>query len=124
MGLRLADLTRPGTHLVPVPTTRTRKSVRGFDGAELIADVCAAEAGANAHRLLTQIAGDSQRGRRRKERLSAHGRFACRERDLAAREFVLLDDVMTTGSTLEDCAAAVRNANAVVKRAIVVALAR
>jgi len=109
-------------HLVPVPTTRARKAVRGFDGAELIADVCASAASARVHRLLRQVAGDAQRGRNRQARLSAHGRFTCRVADLQRREFVLIDDVVTTGSTLKDCAAALSRSNGVVHQAIVVAV--
>ncbi|MBV9972064.1 MAG: ComF family protein [Candidatus Eremiobacteraeota bacterium] len=124
MGSRLAALTSAQTCLVPVPTTKKRRSVRGFDGAELIADMCAAASGATAHRLLVQTAGDAQRGRGRKDRLAALGRFSCNALDLGRREFVLLDDVVTTGSTLEDCARALRGANGVVYSAIVVAITR
>ena len=122
MGERLASLTNSSMNLVPVPTTRKRKAVRGFDGAELLADVCGDTSGAHVHRLLTQVAGDSQRGRGREARLSAHGRFVCRESDLQGREFVLVDDVITTGSTLTDCAAAIRACNGMVRCAIVVAI--
>ncbi len=123
MGSRLAELADASMQLVPVPTTRIRKAVRGFDGAELLAAVCARASGAHAHNLLSQISGDAQRGRNRQARLAAHGRFACRERDLGGREFVLIDDVMTTGSTLEDCAATLRASNGAVCKAIVVAIA-
>jgi len=122
MGERLAALACSGLNLIPVPTTRRRKAVRGFDGAELVAEVCANAAGATVHRLLRQVTGDAQRGRNRQARLSAHGRFACRENNLQGREFVLVDDVMTTGSTLSDCAAAIRASNGVIQRAIVVAI--
>jgi competence protein ComFC len=121
MGLRLARLVDGTTQLVPVPTTRSRKAVRGFDGAELLAQVCAGASGARARLLLRQSAGDAQRGRAREARLAARGRFTCGEADLEGQEFVLLDDVMTTGSTLEDCASTLRSANGLVRSAIVVA---
>ncbi|MGB8965450.1 MAG: phosphoribosyltransferase, partial [Candidatus Cybelea sp.] len=42
---------------------------------------------------------------------------------IAARRVILFDDVCTTGATLRDCAAAVREAGGLVEDAVVVAAA-
>src|SRR5438270_4315474 len=87
--------------IVPVPTTAVRRLERGFDGCALLARA-ANEAAVADH--LVQTAGDAQRGRSRVQRLAATGRFRWRGESLCGRRVVLLDDVVTTGSTLEDCA--------------------
>lgn len=121
IGERLSPLIEAGSALVPVPTTRARRAVRGFDGAEFIAKVAAKIACAEVRCNLAHVAGDAQRGRNRSARLAAKGRFRYRER-LEGIDVTLVDDVMTTGSTLEDCAATLRAGGAFVKRAIVFAV--
>lgn len=120
---RLGALVEPGDVLVPVPTTPARRRERGFDGCELMARLIARTTGAQVFPYLRQVAGDRQRGRNRDARLSARGRFAWRGPQLDGRALVLLDDVVTTGATLEDCAAVLRAAGACIEKAIAVARA-
>jgi predicted amidophosphoribosyltransferase len=120
---RLCEVVVPNDVLVPVPTTAARRRERGFDGCELMAKMIAERSGIEVHAQLAQIAGDRQRGRGRDARLSARGRFAWHGAPLDGRTVTLLDDVVTTGATLEDCAAVLRDAGAIVEKAIVVARA-
>lgn len=121
--LRLCELVCEGEVLVPVPTTAARRRERGFDGCELMARIISQHRPVRVLPHLAQIAGDRQRGRTRDARLSARGRFAWRGAPLHGCRVTLLDDVLTTGATLEDCAAVLRAAGAAVEKAIVVARA-
>lgn len=120
-GERLAALVESGEMLVPVPTTRARRRERGFDGCEVIAREAARLSGAHVICGLAQIAGDKQRGRGREARLAAHGRFVWRGSNISGASVTLVDDVVTTGATLEDCARSLRAAGARADRAIVIA---
>ncbi|MDQ2872464.1 MAG: hypothetical protein M3R35_04990 [Candidatus Eremiobacteraeota bacterium] len=124
LGERLATFVRSDRLLVGVPTTRARRGDRGFDGAVLLAQRAAMHAGARCAAVLHQRAGDTQRGRNRTARLQARGRFGCSPPAVSGTEAVLIDDVATTGATLEDCAATMRESGWVVAHAIVVARAR
>jgi predicted amidophosphoribosyltransferase len=124
LGRITAPLVPSGATLVPVPTTVKRRRVRGLDGVALVARCAAAIAGARVVVALDQRSGDAQRGRSRVQRLAAQGRFACHEAGVAGRRVTLFDDVCTTGSTLRDCADAIREAGGVVDDAIVVAVAK
>ncbi len=72
---------------------------------------------------LVQVRGETQRGRGRDARLKARTRFVWRGKQLNGEHVVLLDDVVTTGATLEDCAAIVRGAGGIVQKGIVIATA-
>jgi len=124
LGQIVAGLVEPRTLLVPIPTTNKRRRVRGIDGVALIAHHAAQGAGARLLPALEQRSGDAQRGRSRIDRLAARGRFTCNPAPVAARRVTLFDDVCTTGATLRDCAAAVREAGGFVEDAVVVAVTK
>lgn len=124
LAVQVAPLIEPSALLVPVPTTARRRRIRGVDGVALVARCAAALRGARVIEALDQRCGDAQRGRSRTERLAAAGRFACNAARVAAQRVTLFDDVCTTGATLRDCAAAVREAGGLVEDAVVVAVTK
>jgi predicted amidophosphoribosyltransferase len=121
---RVAASLPPNCVLVPVPTTRSRRGERGFDQSVRLARALGARTGAPVLIALSQVAGDAQRGRSRARRLAARGRFACVAPNvIVGASVVLIDDVMTTGATLEDCANTLDRCGARVAAAVVLAYA-
>lgn len=101
------------------PTSRHRRRRRGFDQAELVARRVAAQLGLPCKRLLERDgAAGHQTGLQRADRLLGP---SFRVSPAAGRQRVLVvDDVVTTGSTLRSADAALRQAGAYsVRRAAV-----
>ncbi len=88
------------------PTSDARARARGYDQAELLARAVARELGVPCRRLLYRGHGEQQTGHTRAERLqgvSFRSRTIHRSRRRAERHatrVLLIDDVVTTGSTL------------------------
>jgi ComF family protein len=110
--------------LVPVPTAPKRRRERGFDQGHRLAEHLGLRAGRPVLLALRRRDGDAQRGRSRAERLQARGHFICIAPELVTgMRIVLVDDVVTTGSTLLDCAASLQECGAFVREAVVLAYA-
>jgi predicted amidophosphoribosyltransferase len=120
----LAARVPAGATLVPVRTTAARRRIRGIDGVEYVARSIAERADVRVCSALACVGADAQRGRSRAQRVEARDRFWCEARLVAGAGVVLVDDVCTTGTTLEDCAGALRRAGARVSQAFVVAAAK
>jgi ComF family protein len=99
--------------VTPVPLHWLRQWQRGFNQSELLAQTIARRCGIPLQRTLKRVrstasqAGLSNTGRRK----NVTAAFQCR-RDLKGRRVLLIDDVMTTGSTAASCALALKRAGA------------
>jgi len=100
--------------IVPVPLHRRRAAERGYNQAALLARGLAEAVGVPVNEgVLARVKPTRQQvGLDRAERaLNVAGAFECRG-GLAGRRVVLVDDVCTTGSTLQACAQALRRGGA------------
>lgn len=99
-----------GTVLVPVPLHPARRRKRGFNQAALLAAAVGPRLGLEVADCLERRGrGPAQVGRGRAARMAgAHGEIRLREGARAPPRAVLVDDVVTTGATLAECAAALR----------------
>ncbi len=98
--------------IIPVPLHSERERRRGYNQAHLLAKVCAAQTGLPLHdTLVTRTrATPPQVGLTASERkCNVLGAFSCTQplatEMLSGRKILMIDDVCTTGATLEACAA-------------------
>ena len=108
--------------VVPVPLHSQRLAERGFNQAQLLGEWVAKNMDWPLENLLlrsrdTQTQTDLTRQQRQ---VNVANAFVCRS-DAAGRTILLVDDVMTTSATLEECARALKQAGAKRVWALVVA---
>ncbi len=126
--------------LCPVPLHTWRRLERGYDQARLLGEVLAADLGVPLASLLSRVRPTAVQGAggARSRKANVRGAFALRRgwRDRVLRrgaeearrvlveadEVWLVDDVVTSGATLRECARALRRGGA--KRVGALALAR
>lgn len=101
------------------PTSSRRRRERGFDQGEFLARAVARQLGVPCRRLLDRDGSTPQTGRTRRERL-AGPTFVARP-DVDGVRVLVVDDVVTTGSTLSAAAAALHDRGAVARLAAVAA---
>jgi predicted amidophosphoribosyltransferase len=118
-----AVLPPPGeVAVVPVPPQRRRRRARGFDPAGLIAAELARRLALPCATVLARSDVAGRQARAGREERRARDRLVVAARAAAPSEVLLVDDVHTTGATLEACAAALRAAGA--RRVVAVTYAR
>ena len=97
----------PWAALVPVPPHRGRRRRRGFDPAAELTAGLASRLGLPARPCLRRRDRESQLGATRAQRRRA-GRLSIELRAPPPARALLIDDVHTTGATLDACACALR----------------
>lgn len=117
----------PADVIVPVPLHASRLRERGYNQAALLARELAqrAEIALNERTLVRKRATAPQVELSAKERReNVHDAFCCSDDGLAEKHVLLVDDVCTTGATLEACAIALRKSGARSVQALTLARAR
>jgi len=111
-------LTRDADLLVPVPLHWRRQWARRFNQSALLAEAVGKTNGLRvSHGALKRVKATAQQvGLARSERaLNVQGAFAVRPDariEVAGRRLVLVDDVLTSGATIEACTRALMRAGA------------
>lgn len=95
-----------------VPCSRRRRRKRGFDQAELLAKALAKELNVEAACTLKKIRNNQAQSRTvgaAQRRANVMGVYrACAPECIAGRRILLVDDIITTGSTLSECGKTLR----------------
>jgi ComF family protein len=127
LGAALARRVAGHSILVPVPLHPLRRFERGYDQALLLAEEVAVHSGGACLRALQRVRSTHVQGAPGAASRAANVRAAFRvprraAPRIAGKELLLVDDVLTSGSTASECARALRRAGA--KAVDVLAIAR
>jgi len=110
--------------LVPVPLHSARRREREFNQAEVIAGLLSRRAGVPVRKAIqrTRFTTTQTRLDRQERMENLRGAFRVRHPEAVQdRHLILVDDVFTTGSTVEECARVLIEAGAASVRALTVA---
>lgn len=102
------------TIIVPVPTATSRMRQRGYDQSVVIARKIARLCGLPMQQYVVRLGQTRQVGSKKVDRISQlNNAYEVKVRNSVRGKYILLvDDVMTTGSTLESAARVLRKAGA------------
>ena len=116
----------PETMIVPVRTANVRVRQRGFDHAALIAKALVQRKNAQYAPVLKRIGTSRQVGAKREQRLRQlkDAFWVSNPSMIYKKHIILVDDVVTTGATLETIARELKKAGAASVSAVVFAQAK
>lgn len=105
--------------IIPVPISKKRMKQRGYNQSKLIANELSKKLGIdldlNSLLKVKDIIEQSKLdGRKREENIKnaySLSTYAISKNTLENKKIILIDDVFTTGSTVEECAKTLKNAN-------------
>ena len=106
--------TRPDYLIMPVPTATSRVRERGFDHSALLAKKISMSLRLEYLSILGRLGQTRQVGSKRSDRLSqmADNFWVKSPQLVAGRQILLIDDVVTTGATINVASKALRQAGA------------
>jgi competence protein ComFC len=99
--------------IIPVPLYKKRYVERGFNQATLLAELLSSSLGIPVQEELKRVRHTNQQARLcKKERIKNVQKAFCvmSQTALVGKHVLLVDDVFTTGSTLHECAKALKDA--------------
>ncbi len=102
-------------YIISVPLYWRRKLFRGFNQSDLLAEIISNETGVKkSNKIIKRIRNTSQQALLKKEEREKNlkGAFIANKKLCESRRFLLVDDVMTTGSTLKEISNVLLNAGA------------
>jgi len=103
------DYLFPEATIIPVPLHKKRKAERGFNQAEMIGDILSEELGFSQVLALKRVKNTTQQTKLEKEeRLNNVCNAFKIKQDIKADKVILVDDVFTTGATLQECGKQIR----------------
>lgn len=114
-GGHLSAIMTPIDYIISIPLHRRRQSERGFNQAEIIARLLSKKAKIPLALMLTRSRATKQQAKlSRAERMkNVEGAFRLRQPiNLSGKVCLVVDDVYTTGSTLQAAASVLRQAGA------------
>ncbi len=100
--------------VIPVPLSKKRKRLRGFNQSEIIAEkFCSFFSYSLNLNLKRNKNNKPQSSLGEKERAeNIKDSFVWRGNDLSGKTIILIDDIITTGATLNECALVLKNSGA------------